>query len=818
MTADADVSPLDLPPLPAGPHVLVHTFPARAFEEAFPLGNGSLGAMVLGDARHLTLALNDDTAWSGSPASQDEPGLPTPDEAAAVLARTRALVDAGDLVAATDALRALQHRHSQAYLPFADLVVEVLGAPESLTPGPAVRRTLDLRTATHLTAEGPADDPAVAHRTWVSAPHRVLVHEVATRAPQDVRLSVSSPLRVLGATDGADGLVLHLQLPADVAPTHDDVPDPVRYDDRPGASLRGALVARLQHDGTARRDDDGRLVVAGATRLVVVLATATTSAGPLQTPRGDARDAAATARDRVDAALAAGVPAVRRAQLHDHDALYGRAELTLDDAVTGGDTAERLLAVNGPDGADPAQDPTLLATLFHLGRYLLICSSRPGTLPATLQGIWNRELQPPWSSNYTTNINVQMAYWPAGPTNLAETEEPLLDLVRAMAVTGARTARRLYGAGGWAAHHNSDAWAYTLPTGHGRHDPKWAAWPLAGLWLVRHVADHASFAPDDALLDDMADVLRGAAAFALDLLVRDADGLWGTNPSTSPENDLRTADGRVASVAASSAVDLDLVRGHLQLVLREADRRGTSDDDPVVRRARAVLPALRRPAAGRSGALAEWAGDHEQVDPHHRHLSPLVDLFPGSPTELPAPAWLAAAERFLDERGDEATGWSLAWKLALRARLRQPAAVDRLLRLVLRDMTTDRGGTSGGLYPDLLAAHPPFQLDGNLGVTAALAEALLQSHRGEVELLPAVPAALRAGAVRGLVARPGVEVRVSWDRDDEGRARVRGAALRAQHARAAGEHRVVVGRRAAVVVLPLGVEVEVDALRGASAG
>ncbi|MBO0610304.1 glycosyl hydrolase family 95 catalytic domain-containing protein [Myceligenerans salitolerans] len=814
-------------------HGLVSTAPAERWEEGMPLGNGGLGAMVLGDARTARLVVNDDTAWSGSPASADEPGLPDPGRARELLARARALIATGNHVGAGRLLRGLQHRHGQSYLPFAELEITVTGA------GPAdVRRTLDFRTATQTTHGGHGAD-AVSRTTWVSRPHGVLVHEVVTGRPRDLSIRAGSRLRLLHrsyAGKSGDDVVLHLLMPADVAPAHDPVDPPVRYDDRPGASLRGALVARVLHDGSARAwttpadpaapdpvvDDpvagNGRLVVTGATRLTLVVATATTYRGPVDAPRGDEWDAALDARARVEDAVEAGPETVRREQVADHRGLYDRAELVPGSAEPPGDTARRLLAVNDGAVARPERDPHLLATLFHYGRYLLICSSRPGTLPANLQGIWNRELQPPWSSNFTTNINLQMNYWPASTTNLAETEEPLFDLIRALAVTGRRTARRLYDADGWVAHHNTDAWAYSLPVGHGGHDPKWAFWPMAGLWLTRHVAEHAAFEADDTLLTSLWDVLRDAAAFTLDWLVRDADGWWGTSPSTSPENDFRTADGRVASVASSSACDLDLVRDHLALVVAEAERQGI--EDPVVDRARAVLPRLRRPRVGRGGALAEWEDDFEQHDPHHRHLSPLVRLYPGRwwpapgepATSAPAPEWLDAAVRLLDERGDESTGWSLAWKIGLRARLRQAPAVDRLLRLMFRDMETDRGGQSGGLYPNLFAAHPPFQIDGNLGFTAGLAEALLQSHRGEIELLPALPAALPSGRVRGLVARPGIEVDLGWDRDGNGAPRLLAVTLRARHARAAGAHRLRWGTRTATVELAAGRAVEATGL------
>lgn len=778
-----------------GVHGLLYTAPAVAWEEGLPIGNGRLGAMVLGKASSARLIINDDTAWSGSPASEGLPGLIKPEEAHAALAQARALVDAGDYSAAAEQLKRFQHRHSQSYLPFAELNLRVLDAEEHCD----VNRTLDFRTATITMTSG--DGPsAIAHQTWASYPHRVLVHDVACGRPRTLALRAQSSLRVLQHTVDDGAVILGLQMPADVTPAHDHADEPVRYDDHPGASLRGALFAKVIHDGHAVVRD-GELVIENSTNLTLVIATATTYLSPTQTPRGDEHDAQLEAAGVVADAVNTGLDRVRAVQVADHGELYDRAELSVATShAPQADTAKRLVQINDGPIAFPDRDPGMIATLFNYGRYLLICSSRPGTLPANLQGIWNRDLRPAWSSNYTTNINVQMNYWPANTTNLAETEQPLFDLIRALAITGRRTARRLYGARGWVAHHNTDAWGYSLPVGHGEHDPKWAFGPMSGLWLMRHVFDNATFAGDDVLVGDMFGILREGAAFALDWLVQGQDGFWGTNPSTSPENTFRTADGQLAEVAASSAFDLDLIRDHLRFTTELADR--LSITDPVVEQARVVAPLIRAPRAGQSGALAEWDGDFAQDDPNHRHLSPLIPLFPGV-GEVDA-RWLVAASQFLDERGDEATGWSLAWKVALRARLRQPSAVDDLLRLVFRDMTIERGDWSGGLYPNLLAAHPPFQIDGNFGFTAGLTEALLQSHRGEIELLPALPRALPSGNVRGLVARPGIEVDIKWEPDEHGDTRLVSVRLRAQHERGAGRHALRWGSRSAQVDLVMG--------------
>ena len=751
-------------------HVLRYPEPAREWVEALPLGDGRLGAMCFGGLLSERIALNDDTAWSGSADSERMPPLV---DGADAIDTARLAIAEGRYDDAGRALRAIQHRHSQAYLPLADLAVEIVGpagAPEGY------ERMLDLRTATH-TVRGSVAGAGIERRSWVSAADGVLVHEISCTDPVSVRVLLGTPLRLVDAVETGPLRSITIRLPSDVAPPHDAADDPVRYE---GDSLRAAVVCRIEHDGVENAG-----VLHGVRTVRLTLATQTTYTRLGRPAEGDERAALAAASARAEAAAARTTVDLHSDHVAAHSVLYDRTELVLDGLDR--DTPARLEAVQRGVECDPA----LAALLFHYGRYLLICSSRPGTLPANLQGIWNQDLPPVWSSNYTVNINLQMNYWGAEVTGLSELLEPVLDLLEAAARGGAETAERLYGAPGWVLHHNTDAWAYTQQIGHGRHDPAYVFWPLGGVWLLVQLCDALAFGAADHLRERLSPLLRGAVEFVLSWLRADDEGRLGTSPSTSPENTF-VVPGGTSGLSVDSAMDLSLIAQLLdRFAAFSADAGESSSLVADAARARALLKPLR---IDREGSVAEWGGDQAAADPHHRHLSPLVFLYPGA--DEPTPELVAAAARFLDLRGDESTGWSLVWKMALRARLRDAPAVERLLAMLMRDMAEDRGAFSGGLYPNLFAAHPPFQIDANLGVVGALAEALVQSHRGEIELLPAWPASLGAGGVRGIVARPGITVDLAWG--DDGIT----ATLTPNHPGACGLHRVCWGDQVVEAEVP----------------
>ncbi len=755
-----------------GEHRLWYDSAADDWLQALPLGDGKLGAMIFGGVDRQRIQLNHGSAWSGSPLSADrpldhEPGQDHPEDrgsGATVVTDLRQRLAAGDHDAAEAAAVRLQDPDSQSFLPFADLLLEQHGTGTAT----AYRRELDLATATHTesitTTEG-----RLSRRSFIAADPSVLVIMIESDAPTDLALGIGTPLRLLGTRRDDSMITAELQLPSDV----DLRRDTIDWDDDPAAALRAGLVVGWQHDGvetSAAAAGEATLRATGVRRCVIMVTAATGHPGLAALAAGRTEltgpdEVRRDAQDRLRQALSIGPEALHSSHLEDFGRLYSRVALRLTDRSAEDPTDRRLTRANQDPRGAVAADPGLAELLFNYGRYLLISSSRPGGHPANLQGIWNERLPAPWRSNYTININLQMNYWSAEATGLTECLEPLYDLIDVLRHRGVATARDKYGLTGWLAHHNTDGWGYTAMPGAGIGRPCWSMWPLAGFWLIQHLIERLQHRWDDAFARDRVwPALHGATEFALGWLIEEPSGTLGTAPSTSPENSYLIKD-TAYGVGTSSTMDLTLISTTFRHLITLAERLGRSDD-PVVRSAAAALDRIPGPARGRDGLITEWRDDPEQAEPHHRHVSHLYFLYPGDhdgETDDAAADLAVGASASLDARGDESTGWSLAWKLALRARLGQPAKVSDLLRLVFRDMTTDRGGQSGGLYPNLFAAHPPYQIDGNFGYVAGLLESLVQSHTADLRLLPALPAELPTGLLSRIRARGGLTVSLRWD-------------------------------------------------------
>ena len=808
--------------------------PAAEWLEALPLGDGVLGAMAFGDPARPRFALNHTHGWSGGPVpAAGAPwaaGLDRP----ALLGELRAAVRAGHHAEAERLARLFQDGDSATFLPLGELVLEPAPAtagelPVSETPvvtsaqsGPATPsttadranavvtsaqsgssapcpsddsppttgRVLDLATAVHTSTGG-----GLTHETFISADADALVHRVT--GPADARgafrAEFTTQLGEESRVERADGFDVLLRFPASARDGELEwAPDQ--------ASVAAAVALRIEH---------------GADATVVVLAAVTDYVDPVTPPHGRVAELSAEASATVDRALARGWDALLAEHLATHGELWGRTRLELDVPEPGPTVAAAIAR------ADPAE---LTQLQFDYGRYLLIASSRAGGLPPTLQGLWNAETAPPWRSNYTININTQMNHWAAAATGLAECVAPLLDLLEDLAMTGADAARRLYGARGWLAHHNTDAWAYAGQSGIGSDSPSWAFWPFGGVWLTLTACELLDVGTvSDADRARLARLVAGCAEFLLDWLQVGPAGV-DTVPSTSPENEFALPGGGVAALAASSTMDLALARAlfarcvplarEQAVVARTrsgaaAPSAAADRGNPVGSSAQSAAPAPSTTAdrgnpAGTSARSAgsapsttadwvsiasrargamellpaeppltdeaepevrEWGGAERAADLHHRHVSHLVGVYPLR-TALTG-AEKQAVARTLERRGDDSTGWSLVWKACLWARLGRGDKVGDLLALSRRPATAgdERGyGHRGGLYPNLFAAHPPFQVDASLGFPAALVEALVQldPESGEPVFLPALPPDLPSGRARGIRTARGTVVDLEW--------------------------------------------------------